>query len=199
VPADATRSHAQRSVDAEDRLTQALAELIAEQGFERTTAAQIGERAGYSRAAVRDRYGSKEALLLALHGRYERLLMGDDGAGPNPSLATALARLVTFARERPVWLRAIFVVSFESVGASAGFAPTVQQWISTLEAAGRRWIQEGQLDGSVSLALDPGEQARRLLDEAIAGAFRWTLDPAGSDYSDVIGRWGAGVQRRLAP
>ena len=48
------------------RLLVATAELVAEQGFERTTAAEIGLRAGYSRSMVRDRYGSREALFETL-------------------------------------------------------------------------------------------------------------------------------------
>jgi AcrR family transcriptional regulator len=69
-------SHEQRNADAHRRLMAAAIELIAEKGFERTTAAEIGERAGYSRNMVRDRYGSKDALLEALceQGFGDRLL-----------------------------------------------------------------------------------------------------------------------------
>ena len=41
----------------------AAIELIGEKGFDTTTAAEIGERAGYSRSMVHARYGSKESLL----------------------------------------------------------------------------------------------------------------------------------------
>ncbi|WP_347338882.1 helix-turn-helix domain-containing protein [Mycolicibacterium sp. P9-64] len=43
------------------RLAEAAIELIAEKGFSNTTAQEIGIRAGYSRAMVRERFGSKEA------------------------------------------------------------------------------------------------------------------------------------------
>ncbi|MEB3049825.1 helix-turn-helix domain-containing protein [Mycolicibacter sp. MYC123] len=36
---------------------------MAEKGWEATTAAEIGRRAGYSRAMVHARYGSKDAIL----------------------------------------------------------------------------------------------------------------------------------------
>ena len=54
------------------RLIEAAAELIAEKGWEATTAAEIGRRAGYSRAMVHARYGSKDAILDAffLDDRY---------------------------------------------------------------------------------------------------------------------------------
>jgi AcrR family transcriptional regulator len=57
------RTQAQRRRESADRLLAAGVELIAEQGFARTTLAQIGERAGYSRETVRLRHGSKLALL----------------------------------------------------------------------------------------------------------------------------------------
>ena len=48
------------------RLIEAAAELIVEKGWEATTAAEIGRRAGYSRAMVHARYGSKDAILETL-------------------------------------------------------------------------------------------------------------------------------------
>src|ERR1700758_3499185 len=65
VPAK-RRTQTERVAESSERLLLAAAELTAEKGFERTTSAEIGERAGYSRAMVRGRYGSKEALIEAL-------------------------------------------------------------------------------------------------------------------------------------
>jgi DNA-binding IclR family transcriptional regulator len=45
------------------RLIEAAAALIAEKGWEATTAAEIGQRVGYSRAMVHARYGTKDAIL----------------------------------------------------------------------------------------------------------------------------------------
>ena len=45
------------------RLIEAAAELITEKGWEATTAAEIGRRAGYSRAMVHARYGGKDAII----------------------------------------------------------------------------------------------------------------------------------------
>src|SRR6476620_5919407 len=64
------------------RMLQAAAELIVEKGWEATTAAEIGRRAGYSSAMVHARYGSKDAILDAffLHD-YVKQLSPD----PDPS------------------------------------------------------------------------------------------------------------------
>lgn len=193
------RTHAERQRDAEERLTQALAELIATQGYERTTAAQIGERAGYSRAAVRDRYGSKDGLLLALHERYERLLLGEGPASAPTSVEEFLARLGSFASEHPEWLRAIFIVSFESVGASEAFAPTVRRWIATLESTALGLLRVEQEAGRIRADLDLDAYVPRAVDALVGSAFRWTLAADGSDGAAFIQSRAAQALAELAP
>ena len=56
----------QRRQLSERRLLDAATDLVAEQGAARLTLAAIGERAGYSRGMVRERFGSKSGLMAAL-------------------------------------------------------------------------------------------------------------------------------------
>jgi AcrR family transcriptional regulator len=195
----ARRTHAERQRDAEDRLTQALAELIAEQGYERTTAAQIGERAGYSRAAVRDRYGSKDGLLLALHERYERVLLGDTPATAPGTVAEFFARLSTYAREHPEWLRAIFIVSFESVGASEAFEPVVRRWIEQLELTALRLLRIEQEAGRVRADVDLEQYVPRAIETLIGSAFRWCVSGELEAGAAFIEERAAQVLTDLAP
>src|ERR1700722_3737244 len=87
------RTQRERSEQSASRLLEAAIELIAEKGFERTTVAEIGERAGYSRSMVRARYGSKEALLESIFGDEldRRLMPNTDDA--LRGLAWVLARV----------------------------------------------------------------------------------------------------------
>jgi AcrR family transcriptional regulator len=59
-------TQAERVAASDKALLAAAIELIAERGYERTTLALIGERAGYSRGLVTQRFGSKEKLLWAV-------------------------------------------------------------------------------------------------------------------------------------
>jgi AcrR family transcriptional regulator len=59
----ARRTRAEQNADSGRRLLKALVDLVAEQGYEATSAAEIGLRAGFSRAMVHARYGTKDALL----------------------------------------------------------------------------------------------------------------------------------------
>src|ERR687883_567617 len=143
MPANTTkrRSQAERVADSAQRLRHALAELIAEQGYERTTAAQIGERAGLSRAMVRERYGSKEAVLEAMHREYEAYLLGADGDADTglECILGGVERLRAVARDRPTWLRAVYIVSFEAPGTIQHLRPTVERWLTEVRKHAATW------------------------------------------------------------
>ena len=202
VKTDGRRTQAERVAESARRLRLALAELIAEQGYERTTAAQIGERAGYSRGMVRDRYGSKEALLEAMHAEYEQLLIGETektAAAPGLDRATAgLDRLITLASSAPVLLRAIFILSFEAVGTVDVMRPTVRRWVDALEGQARVWLTAGREDGSMRADLDAEAEARRFLAEAISDGYRWLLDGDDAAYVRHLRWWRGELLARFA-
>ncbi len=60
---DTRRTQQERRDEAETRLLVAAMELIAEQGIVKTSLAQIGERAGYSRGLVNYHFRTKDALI----------------------------------------------------------------------------------------------------------------------------------------
>ena len=60
------RTQEERRAEAEQRLLDATAELIAEIGPARVTLANIGERAGYSRGLATHHFGSKGAMMQRL-------------------------------------------------------------------------------------------------------------------------------------
>jgi AcrR family transcriptional regulator len=107
-------------------------ELIAEKGWEATTAAEIGRRAGYSRAMVHARYGSKDAILDTLFAtEYEKKL----SLAPDPEssgLQQALAhvdRITELYAEDCDLLRAIFVLTFEAAKATSPAGPRIRMWL----------------------------------------------------------------------
>jgi len=60
------RTQAQRTALSERRMLRAAVRLIAKQGYSKTTLADIGTAAGYSRGLVGHRFGSKHGLLRRL-------------------------------------------------------------------------------------------------------------------------------------
>lgn len=60
------RSHADRRAATRARIIAAVTEAIAEVGFQRTTAAEIAQRAGVTWGAVQHHFGGKDGTLLAV-------------------------------------------------------------------------------------------------------------------------------------
>src|SRR6516165_10800072 len=69
------RTNRERVEESTFALIASAIQLFATQGYERTTAAEIGINAGFSRNMVRDRYGSKEALLQSVFNTFAELLL----------------------------------------------------------------------------------------------------------------------------
>jgi AcrR family transcriptional regulator len=188
----APRKQHERSAESAKRLLDAAIELIAEKGFERTTAAEIGERAGYSREMVRARYGSKEELLKSLFdNEYEaRLLEPPSEDLPGLELALhPLALMSNEAAESPDLLRAFFVLCFESVGPVPVLAPWMRNWFSRYESETAAALRAGQADGSVRSDLDPEIEANFLITHGAGLGFRWVLEPRPGSFSQVLDRW----------
>src|SRR6478672_9693749 len=113
------RTQRERVEESTRRLAVAAVELFGEQGFEKTTAMQIGERAGYSRAMVRRRYGSMEALLehLLEHEIADRITPAADVEGDGlERILGQVDRLVDFLEDDEAAARAFFVLTFEASG-----------------------------------------------------------------------------------
>lgn len=61
-----SRSQAERTTETRARIVQAVHDCISEQGFARTTAAEIAKRAGVTWGAAQHHFGGKDGILLAV-------------------------------------------------------------------------------------------------------------------------------------
>jgi AcrR family transcriptional regulator len=172
------------------RLVEAAAELIVEKGWEATTAAEIGRRAGYSRAMVHARYGNKDAILDAffLHD-YVKQLSPD----PDPDATGLQEALGHFDRVRRLFsedqdfLRAMFVATFEGVKTTSPLRQRVQRWlqrgVDKVEAGLRRGVDDGSVRNDVDI-----DRATSDLSAAIFGAaYLWTVLADGYDLDRELG------------
>ena len=160
------------------RLVEAAAALIVEKGWEATTAAEIGRRAGYSRAMVHARYGSKDAILDAffLHD-YVRDLSPE----PDPK-ASGLAEAVghfdrvrhLFAEDRE-FLRAMFVAAFEAVKSTSPLRPRVQAWLTRGIDRVETGLRRGLVDGSVRADTDVDRATADVSAAIFGAAYLWTV------------------------
>ena len=160
------------------RLLEAAVELIAEKGWEATSAAEIGRRAGYSRAMVHARYGSKDAILDTLFStEYEKKLspVADPGS---TGLAQALAhvdRITDLYSDDPDLLRAIFVLTFEAAKSTSQAHPYIRMWLKRAADTVGAGLRNGITDGSVRSDIDV-ERAINDFGAAVLGtAYQWIM------------------------
>ncbi|MGE4426320.1 MAG: TetR/AcrR family transcriptional regulator [Solirubrobacteraceae bacterium] len=203
TPPTRRRTQAERVEESGRRLLTAAAELIAEKGWEATTAAEIGRRAGYSRAMVHARFGSKDALLDALlRSEYEERL----SPGEAPASTTGLDRVLmildrmrTLHDEDPEFLASMFAVSFQAVNRSAVLRPRITAWIRRIGDAAEAGLRAGIADGSVRDDLDVDQAVADLIATGTGTAYGWLVVPERFDLARQIAVWRARCVRELSP
>ena len=195
------RTQRERTAESTQRLTDAAVELIAEKGFNNTTTAEIGERAGYSRSMVQFRYGTKEALLESLlRDEYEMRLM----SAPDPEL-TGLEQVlaqVELLRDqvdaRPALMRGFFVLCYEALGPLRNLRAWLADWLGRYQAATEGAIRRGIEDGTIRSDADPAREAGGMIADCIGQTFRWIATPDVVSFHDEMDAVRDRVEARLA-
>ena len=179
----------ERVAESSRRLLEAAIELVAEQGYERTTAAEISERAGYSAPMVRTRYGSKQGLLDSiLHSVYDPWLFSsaDDAALDGLAQVNAqLVRLEQVGEDQPELMRFFLVLSFECVTAARELKPWIESFLARYTGSLESMLRRGQADGSVKPDIDPADEAQTIVADGIGLAY---ISLIASDNADFVAR-----------
>jgi AcrR family transcriptional regulator len=176
----------QRVETSNRRLVEAAAELIAEKGWEATTAAEIGRRAGYSRAMVHARYGSKDAILEAFfeHGDVQRLLpAAQPGATGMENAVAHFGRIQEMYAQDRDFLRAMFVMTFEAVKTTSPVRTLLQTWFDRGVEAVEVGLRNGIVDGSVRPDIDVERAVNDISAAAFGIAFHWIVQFANYDLA----------------
>lgn len=160
------------------RLVEAAAELIAEKGWEATTAAEIGRRAGYSRAMVHARYGNKDAILDAFfeHGYVQQVLPASQPGATGMANAVAhFGRIQELHAQDQDFLRAMFVMTFEAIKTTSPVRARLQTWFERGVEAVEAGLRNGIGDGSVRPDVDVERAVNDISAAAFGIAFHWIV------------------------
>jgi AcrR family transcriptional regulator len=160
------RTRAEQNAASGRRLLAALVDLVAQQGYEATTAAEIGVHAGFSRAIVHARYRTKDALLDELmRTQYEERIVPapDETATGLDRVLAHVDRLAALATEDERFLKAMFVLSFEAVRGSPALNPRITRWLTGLEANVAGALVKGIEDGSIRADVETSTAARDIM------------------------------------
>jgi AcrR family transcriptional regulator len=200
-PARSSRTQSERVAESTRRLASAAIELIAEQGFERTSAGAIGVRAGYSRSFISVRYGSKEDFIDFLFKEH----MVPNLIPSSVADEDGLSRLCRFVdqtadlhRDDAEISRAFYTLAFEVIGPVVGLRAWYGDWIVQYTDSVLAAFVMGQRDGSIRADLDPYDEADQFMCHGIGIAFRWLLDPDRYDFEQAVERWRQRVPRIYA-
>jgi AcrR family transcriptional regulator len=172
------------------RLLIAAAELIVEKGWEATTAAEIGRRAGYSRAMVHARYGSKDAILAAFQETYVARLNPAPEAGVDGlhQVLTHFDRIQEIHAVDPALMRAMFVSAFEAVKTTSPLREAVRDQLRDAATKVEAGLRTGIRDGSIRPDVDI-DTAREDITASVFGiAYQWVVVPEDHDLDAEINR-----------
>lgn len=175
------RTQVERREDTERRLLDAAVKMIGERGLERLTLAEVGEAAGYSRAAPAFHFGNKEGLIEAtakdLVGGFRQAM--DELDAPKPGFEHLLrnARQYLERAERfPARYRALFAILAE-----AQYSPLLRDAAAELTAHSvarmEHNLRAGIEAGDIRAEIDPKVQAMIILTGIRGLVSHWLIDP----------------------
>ncbi|HMN71931.1 MAG TPA: TetR/AcrR family transcriptional regulator [Rhodoblastus sp.] len=177
------RTQAERRDEAERRILEAAADIVAEGGFEAITLAEAGARAGYSRGLPSHYFRTKDDLLSALGVYVVQLFLTRrraSAASGYDGLIESVRDYFRLPLESPTTVRA-----FHAVLAGALNTPAIKATVAELNrksvaeiAAG---IRTGVAAGQVRADIDPDTQSVLILASLRGVVAQWLADPERID------------------
>jgi AcrR family transcriptional regulator len=197
------RSQVERRDEAERRLLEAAVQIVATDGMQGLTLADVGEAAGYSRGLPAHYFGSKDGLISVLAelivGAFEVMLERAEKHAPGfERLLGTVSFYFDSALHDPRTTRALFVVLGESIT-----NPVLKAKIASLNAHGckvlERNIKAGIVAGDISRTVSAKAQATLILSGMRGAVALWLADPAALDLKAMRNEFVASLKRNLAP
>ena len=197
------RTQAERTATAHRRMIRAAIELIGEQGYSRTTLAEVGRRAGYSAGLVSHHFGSKEGLLLKLLDRVatrfhkDQVLPAVDSFEGLEALDRMIDVYLNELRVRPERMRALYVLMGEALGPLAGLRDAFAKLNEGHRTSIQKRIERGIEAGLLRRDVDPRNEAVVIVSMLRGAAYQWMIDPDCFDLDEVAGRIKATLHHTL--
>jgi AcrR family transcriptional regulator len=196
-------TQAERRARSERSLLDAAEQLFAEKGSHRTSLAEIGERAGYSRGLVGERFGSKQRLVTRLTQRIRQRFLAqtltpavEGRSGLDGLLAAVDAYLIGGDRSGGAG-RAFYVLLGESIGP----VPEIRETFVAANAEFRATVEQGLRDGiaagDIRPDVDPHAQAGLIVSTLRGILLQWLIDPEGIDVASLRRELRESLERSL--
>lgn len=198
------RTQAQRSATATRRMLRAARQLMARQGYTKTTLAQVGKEAGYTGGLVSHHFGSKEGLLRELVGAITRRFYDDQlqpamaGLSGIDAIAAAADAYLIELVAREERMRTLYVLMGEALGPVSSINPLFAGLNRGFRDNLRGLIEQGMNGGEIRTDLDPEAEAGLIVGMLRGVALQWITDPGCFDLDAVSASLKDAMRRHLA-
>ncbi len=184
-------TQAERTALSDRRMFDAAIELINERGTRKTTLKEIGERAGYSRGLANYRFGSKDGLMLELFESFDRRWKEHLGqyladVGGLQAVLQAARALRDFLREESGYMRAMYLLWYESLGHDSEMRATLAAHHDVYRKDAERWIEEGIRAGEIDPRIDPQQFAVQYCAFIFGIVYQWLVNARSLDIEAVF-------------
>jgi AcrR family transcriptional regulator len=183
TPPQRRRTQAERRDESERGLVKAAIAVVFEEGVSAATFEAIGQRGGYSRGLVGQRFGSKlgliEAVIAYLHDEKETLATGP-GIDSLPGLEALLTHVDLYLQrlsnlgELGAYFRLLAWAVADISAFRSAFAAAHDHVRERFEA----WIMRGQAEGDIRPDLDPTAAALMVGSQLLGLSIQVLIDPA---------------------
>ncbi|MEM1189280.1 MAG: TetR family transcriptional regulator [Pseudomonadota bacterium] len=182
---------AQRSALSDRRMLEAAITLVNERGTAKTTLKEIGEVAGYSRGLASYRFGSKDGLWMELFARFDDIWKSHlreylQGKAGLEAIRLAIRAQRDFFRREPSYLRAMYILWYESLGKESGIRAKLAGHHRIYRRDVKRWIQEGQAAGEVSKDIDADCFSASYCSHMFGTIYQWVVAPDALDLDLLL-------------
>jgi AcrR family transcriptional regulator len=184
-------TQSERVAESGQRLMDSAIELFADKGFERTSASEIADHAGYSHSMVSARFGTKEALLEQLmHSEYERRMLPqvDPEAGID-GLLLWIDTIQDEIRTAPRHMRAFYTLVFEAVGPIPSLRPWVEDWLARCVRHAAACLTAARQAGQLRDDVDIDGEAELFVYSGVGLGYRFVYDSDLPEFAKALERW----------
>lgn len=174
----ATR-RAQTSSESRRLLISAATELFAEQGFRKTTVADVADRAGISRGSIPWHFGNKDGLLEAVIEQMSTA-WPQQAEPPAGGASASLDRIKTFIQEPSARLLITLVAEAVEPGSP------VHGFYADLHRSLRKWVANWTLDAPLPPNVSREEYVAVLTGAIIGVHLEWRVAPDDIDLDQAF-------------
>lgn len=185
------RTQQERTQETKSKLLSAAKQLIGERGYQRTTLADIGNRAGVSRGLITYHFGTKEACVREMleqirTGTLLSVAVAESGKQGLAALSHLAGGYLRAYTNRKPGSRAVFVAIVESFTSTPELSDLVAHNDASFKSVIRQFLVEAIELEEVPADLDV-EMAAILIMGLLRGvALQWLVDEKAVDFDVVI-------------